>query len=200
MNHKPLNLLLVILFIITCSIKAQDSDYIIVKGVIVNLALNPIPFANIVSQKTSKGTFGDDKGNFSFRTERNDTLIFSAISFKTKKMAVAQLLYDQNLIILDSMVYMIRKVDVMEIRWKEFEYQMLNMKLSPMEQNILVIKGLPNPYTELVQIKPNLVLNPISAIYELLKPENIRKRKQERWNNTYDKTWIKYNGSQIKKP
>ncbi len=178
--------------------KAQDIDYVTVKGKVVNLKFTPIPFVNVISKQSAKGTFSDQEGKFSFRVYKSDTIIFSAISLKTKEVAVSQLNFSENLVILDSMIYSINKIEIMEIRWKEFEYAILNMKLKPMEQKILVIKGLPDPYTKLVQIPPNMVMNPVSAIYEFFKAENIRKRKIERWNEIYNKTWIKIEGSGTK--
>jgi len=179
------------LILMTFIAHSQTEGYILISGEIVNISMKPISFVNVISTFSSKGTFSDEKGKFKFKALKNDTIIFMAISFKTKKMAVNQLLNENNLVFLDSMVYTINKVDVMDFRWKEFEHNMINMKLKPMEQKILVIKGLPDPYTVLTPIKPNIVSNPITAIYDFFKPENVRRRKLARWKETYNNTWIK---------
>jgi len=189
-KKKSIYFLLAILLPTSITAISQELEYVTVQGEIVNSSYKPIAYANIVSQKTNSGTNSDENGKFKIQVLKNDTLIFSAITYQTKKIAVSQLLKEQNYVLLNDIVYMIGEVDIMDLRWKEFNNTIINMKLSPFEQKVLVLDGLPNPYTKLIQIKPNLVSNPISAIYELLKKENIRKRKQARWNNTYDKTWI----------
>lgn len=190
MKTKSINILLI--FVLSIGLKAfsQENDYVIVNGKIVNSGLKSIAFVNIVSQKTMKGTISTENGIFNIRVLKSDTLSFSAIGYQSKKMAVSQLSNNQNYITLEQIIYKLGTVDIMDMRWNELQHTIIDMKLTPLEQNILVIDGLPNPFMELIQIKPNMVMNPVTAIYELLKKENIRKRKQVRWNKTYDNTWI----------
>lgn len=190
MKTKPINLTIVILLSSSLFAISQENEYRILSGQIVDSSQKSIAFVHIISQKTLHGIVSDENGTFNIKVLKNDTLRFSAIGYRTKKMAVSRLFGTQNYITLDSLVYMIGNVDIMDLRWRELKHTVLDMKLTPMEKNILVLEGLPNPFMELVQIKPNMVMNPVSAIYELLKKENIRKRKQARWNSTYDKTWI----------
>jgi hypothetical protein len=193
MFNKPFVLFIFVLLSISKVVLSQKPEYLEIKGEVVNLSLNPIQYVNVISLITSKGTFTDDDGKFSISVLKTDTILFTSISFKPKKMAVSQFTSENNYIILDSMVYSIQKIDVMDMRWHDLKQKVMEMKLTPLDQKILVIDGLPNPYMELIQIKPNLFMNPVSTIYEFLKKENIRKRKQARWNKTYDKTWIKSN-------
>ncbi len=189
-TNKTLNLTVILSLLTTFLALSQENEYKIVNGEIVNSSQKSIAFVQIVSQKTSKGTISREDGKFNIRVLKIDTLIFSAIGYQTIKMAVSHFQTEQNYITLEPIVYMIGEVNIKDLRWQELQHSIIDMKLTPLERNILVIDGLPDPFMELVQIKPNLVNNPISAIYELLKKENIRKRKQARWNDTYNKTWI----------
>jgi len=190
MKTKPINLTIFILLSSCLIAISQENEYRIVRGQMIDSTQKAIALVHIVSQKTWQGIVTAEDGTFNIKVLKSDTLRFSAIGYQTKIMLVSQFGDAQNYITLYPMVYMIGNVDIMDLRWRELKYTVMDMKLTPMEKNILIIDGLPNPFMELVQIKPNMVMNPVSAIYELLKKENIRKRKQARWNNTYEKTWI----------
>jgi hypothetical protein len=47
-------------------------------------SLNPIPFTKIFVKKTNKGTTSDVLGYFSFVAHKNDTILFSALGFKSE--------------------------------------------------------------------------------------------------------------------
>jgi hypothetical protein len=187
MNLKSFNLAFFVFFFICHSIHSQN-ELITIQGKIVNKAFDTVAFANIVSQKTSLGTFSDKDGKFKIKALKTDTLLFSAIGYKPKKMAVSGFIPEKNTIILDSLIYTLAEINIMDVRWRELKQKVMEMELKPKEQKILKLEGLPDPYMELVPIEPNMVMNPVSFLYEYFKKESVRKRKQARWNKIYQKS------------
>lgn len=77
--------LLLITFLITLGIKAQDS----VSGLVTETGTNePLPGVNIVIKGTTTGTTSDFDGNYQISAKQGDVLLFSYISFKTKEVTV----------------------------------------------------------------------------------------------------------------
>lgn len=64
--------------------KAQDADtQVLLTGIVLSGdPLVPVPNTNIIVTNKNKGTSSDKDGLFSFYTEANDTIHFSAIGFK----------------------------------------------------------------------------------------------------------------------
>lgn len=61
-----------------------------VKGIVVDENNNPIPYVNIWVEHGSMGTTAEEDGHFSLDLKENDkNLIFSALGFETKKVAVS---------------------------------------------------------------------------------------------------------------
>ncbi|WP_298486105.1 SusC/RagA family TonB-linked outer membrane protein [uncultured Maribacter sp.] len=78
--------LLLIIFLITLGIKAQDS----VSGLITDSETNdPIPGVNVVIKGTTTGTVSDFDGKYQINAKEGDVLVFSYISFKTLEIAVS---------------------------------------------------------------------------------------------------------------
>lgn len=168
---------------------AQADSSKTISGQTVDFQFQPIPFVCIKISGSEPATYSNPEGKFQLKVLDTDTLEFSATTYKTQKFAVKKLRNDFNYITLLEEVYQLNTVDISAMRWQDFKYDMMHKELTPFEQKILVIKGLKNPYTKLVPVP--MIGGPLSLIYELLKKENIRKRKMKRWNNTYEKTYIK---------
>lgn len=173
-------------------ISSQQTDYKSINGHIIAIDFETVSFATIISVKTKLGTISSENGGFFIRVSQTDTLKISSIGFKTKHIAVAELNKEKNYIILTREVYQLSDINIMGFtKWEEFKQEIIHKKLKPLEQKVLVIKGLPDPFTILT---PNTQLpsNPISLIYELFKKEAVIKRKQKRWNRIYVKSWQEY--------
>lgn len=171
---------------------AQNSDYRTVKGVVLSDEFEAISFVNIFSVKTRIGTLSADDGSFSIRLKQSDSLKISAIGYKTKYIAVNNLNKEKNYIVLKRQIYLLNDILVLGYgNWLEFKAVFMDKKLKPMEQKVLVIEGLPNPYQKLV---PNTALstNPITMIYQLFNKKAILDRKRKRWTKTYNESWIEY--------
>jgi hypothetical protein len=182
-------LILLIISIVPCYTFSQNNDSKIIIGETINDKLEPLSFINIkISGK--EGLFTSNvEGKFKVSAQSSDTLIFSAIGYIEFKIPVIMLNYEYNYITLHEQVYDLQTVDVSAYRWQDFKYEMMNKELKPMEKDIIIIKGLPNPFTKLKPI--SLVGSPVSFIFEYFKKENIRKRQLKRWENIYEKTYIK---------
>jgi len=191
MNKVKIILLFIILsplFIVT----AQEPDYITIKGIVIGDDFKPVSFAAIISKGTNFGTISSDKGNFTLRSAKTDTLKLSSIGYKTKYVPVIKLTKEKNYIILTREIYKLSEVNIIGFtKWQEFKQEFMQKELKPAEQKILVIDGLPNPYMILV---PNTQLstNPITMIYQLFNKKAILERKQKRWNKVYNKSWQEF--------
>jgi len=180
------------LFVKLYSVSAQEPDYKTIDGIIISDAFKPISFVSIVSKRTSLGTISTDNGSFSIRIEKTDTLIISSIGYKKKSIPVIKLDKEKNYIILAREIYQLGDVNVIGFtKWEEFKQEFMKKELKPIEQKVLVIKGLPNPFMKLT---PNTQLstNPITLIYQLFNKKAILERKQKRWNKTYNKSWQEF--------
>lgn len=191
MNRIKL-IIIPILILQVYSSLAQNTEYITINGIILNDKFEAISLVNIFSVKTGNGTLSANDGNFSISIKQTDTLKLSAIGYKTKYVAANSLNKEKNYIVLDQQIYLLSDVPVLGYgNWLEFKHEFMNKKLKPMEQKILVIKGLPNPYQILV---PNnsLSSNPITMIYQLFNKKAVMERKQKRWNKTYKESWMEF--------
>ena len=80
--------LIFIFSLVSCSIVcAQQSDLVILKGKIIDLDKQSIPFVSVaVLNDQSIGTYSNTQGRFEIRVPShlvNDSLVFSCIGFKT---------------------------------------------------------------------------------------------------------------------
>jgi hypothetical protein len=77
--------LLIFTFLLANSLLAQrlEDDLVQFSGVVVTAdSLRPVPFTNIVNEKTGRGTTADYWGFFSFVVRKKDVITFSAMGFK----------------------------------------------------------------------------------------------------------------------
>lgn len=78
-NYFPLLFLFVIIFSQSFS---QTKELIQVKGIVVNLRLEPLSFAHILVKNKHYGTISKPDGKFDFFTEKGDTLRISCVGYK----------------------------------------------------------------------------------------------------------------------
>ena len=64
--------------------------YLQIKGIVLDKSNKPIPYVNIWVENENIGTTSEENGSFSIHVEdQNKVLIFSALGFETKKVAVS---------------------------------------------------------------------------------------------------------------
>ena len=174
------------------SVSAQEDSYIRIEGIIIGDDFKPISFASILSKRTGLGTISSDNGHFSMQIEKTDTLKLSSIGYKNKSVPVIKLNKKKNYIILAREIYQLSEVNIIGFtKWEEFKQEFMKKELKPLEQKILVIEGLPNPF---IKLTPNTSLssNPITMIYQLFNKKAVLERKQKRWNKIYNKSWQEF--------
>ena len=189
MTNIKILIISVLFFTIYFSALAQEDEYVVVKGEVVDKSLRSISYVNIISKKTGLGFISEEDGSFNIKVLKNDTLIFSTISYKRKYVSVSEMIKDKIYVTLYRQIYDLSSVNIYSFpNWTQFKKEFMEKKLKPMEQKILVIEGLPNPF-----MKPRPVgksSNPITLLYQIFNKDAIRKRKQKRWNKIYEKSWI----------
>ncbi|MEM1321042.1 MAG: carboxypeptidase-like regulatory domain-containing protein [Bacteroidota bacterium] len=97
-------LLLALLFLFTAtSLIAQseqsDSNLVQFSGMVLdgsNELLQPVPYTNVLVKGKNRGTYSDFNGFFTIVVERKDTIVFSAIGYKTVKVTIPDSLRDDR--------------------------------------------------------------------------------------------------------
>ena len=94
-----------------------DDDLIQFSGVVITAdSLKSLSFTNIIVKETRRGTTCDYYGYFSFVAQKNDTIIFSAIGYKTarfvipdtitkKRYSLIQAMTSDTLLLNETMIY-----------------------------------------------------------------------------------------------
>ena len=104
-------------------------------GVVRNELLEPIPFAHIFVMKDFRGTVGDPKGMFTIITYPRDTLHVSCVGYKTLKIPVPDISYDDSRhyikdIIMEEDVYTLSEVVIFPWKtYKEFKDAFMALEL-----------------------------------------------------------------------
>ncbi len=192
MTHKT-KIFAVLICAIGTNLQAfsQESEYIILKGTVTNSMFEPIPFVSVMSKNTRQGTISRDNGEFILRIALNDTLLFSVLSYKKKEVPVNQFKIPVQYFILEKNIYLLGEINVMELRWQEFQNKIMNMEVKRENQTKVQVEGLPNIFKPKIKLSPYAGnTNPLSLALTYFKKENIRKRKQKRWRKIGNKSFI----------
>ena len=84
-------LFIVSLTLLPLSLKSQliDDDLVQFSGIVITAdSLKPVSFTNIIVIDSRRGTTCDYFGYFSFVAQKNDTILFSAIGYKTATFVI----------------------------------------------------------------------------------------------------------------
>ena len=82
-------LIVLLSFFLSSSAQQPADHYIQFSGVLMSSdSLMAIPYAHIVVRGTSKGTISNYQGVFSFVAEPGDSVLFSAIGYKTELFVI----------------------------------------------------------------------------------------------------------------
>lgn len=192
MTHKTKKILIFIFAIGLCiQAASQESEFIVLKGTVTNSMFEPIPYVSVMSKTTKRGTISRDNGEFTIKIAPNDTLLFSVLSYKKKEVPVNQFNISGQYIILEKNIYLLGEINVMELRWQEFQNKIMNAEVKREEQTKLQVEGLPDIFQKKIELSPYAGnSNPLSLALTYFKKENIQKRKQKRWRKIAKKGWI----------
>jgi hypothetical protein len=189
MNLKDFLLNAIFFVCASFSLYSQNDSIQTIKGKTIDVNKKPVSFVSIMINGKPGGTISNNEGKFQIHAKISDTLFFSSIAYKNIRIPVSGLKGDTNYITLQEAVYELGKINIREARWQDFKYDMMNAEIDPLDRNILIIKGLPDPFVKMVPV--SLVGSPVSFLYEYFKRENVIKRKQKRWNKMYENNFIK---------
>ncbi|MGZ2370519.1 carboxypeptidase-like regulatory domain-containing protein [Ancylomarina sp. YFZ004] len=165
-------LLLLILFLFYNSSSAtnvENDSLISISGqVVTSTGISPIPLAHLIIKGKRSGQICDSLGIFHLQVKQSDTLIISALGFKTQEWAVP-FIFDTTLplffqIPLKKMAYLLKEVDVFALgTWDEFKADFVKLKIK--DDNVIntqITKELAPFRTK----KPNIVPPQYRALIE----------------------------------
>lgn len=132
-------LIILLFFIGTASLTAQeDKDIIQFSGMVLdgsNDELYPVPYTNILVKGKGRGTYSDLKGFFSIVVEAGDTIVFSAIGYKTVEYVIPTDLEDKRYSIVQLMTQdTINLPETVVFPWpsrEHFKLEFLAMDVTP---------------------------------------------------------------------
>ncbi len=183
--------LTVVLAIFTVSLNAQQ-ELLEINAKIVDEKNKPIAFATIYSKLIKRGTISRQDGRFTIKASSDDTLEFSAISYKKMTIPALQIQRGDSLLVMKRKIYMIDDVDVMALRWYDFKQQVMEKKVKEEHKKVIQLQGLPSVYKPRVELGPYAgMTNPVSILLTHFSKQNIYKRKKERWRRIYKKHEIR---------
>lgn len=114
---KKIIFFFVFVFLITNTKGEKTSENLIIKGVVLNDNLEPIPHTNIFFKYNSViGTLTNIEGKFNFsfgKAQECDTLMFSSIGYKTEEFSIKKLLKNKDTVFrLQKQIYNIPSIDI----------------------------------------------------------------------------------------
>jgi len=131
-------LILLILFFLynsSSATKVENDSIISISGQIVTTTgISPIPLAHLLIKGKRSGQICDSLGIFHLQLKQSDTLIVSALGFKTKEWPIP-FIFDTTLpsffqISLEKMAYLLKEVDIYALgTWEEFKADFVKLKI-----------------------------------------------------------------------
>jgi hypothetical protein len=124
---------------ISFSLKAQEQERLVqFSGLVLDgsdESLYPVPYANILVKGKSRGTYSDFKGFFSIVLEKNDTIVFSAIGYKTVEVVIPEEVKDNRYTIVQLMTQdAVNLPETVVFPWpsrEHFKLEFLAMDVTP---------------------------------------------------------------------
>ena len=139
MNFRYISLLSIFCLMISFSLKAQEQERLVqFSGLVLDgsdESLYPVPYANILVKGKSRGTYSDFKGFFSIVLEKNDTIVFSAIGYKTVEVVIPEEVKDNRYTIVQLMTQdAVNLPETVVFPWpsrEHFKLEFLAMDVTP---------------------------------------------------------------------
>jgi hypothetical protein len=134
-----------------------------ISGIVKSELLQPLPFVHILIKNRNKGTITDQRGMFSFVATPRDTILFSAVGFKTMRIIIPDTLKYTHYpveIIMPTDTIMIAEVKIFP--WKtyaEFKQAVIDLEL-PDDDAIRARKNIALIKTQMrMRDEPNAYVN-----------------------------------------
>ena len=132
-------LLIFILFGNILVAQTNESKILLTGVVVTGEKLTPLPYTNIIVVNQNTGTSTDEKGYFSFRADKNDTILFSAVGFKKGSFIVPEDLigshYSMVQIMTNDTVYLRETIIFPWKSYEEFGNDLVTMNPPPTDDD-----------------------------------------------------------------
>lgn len=118
---------------IVSAVAQKKKDLVQLSGIIKNEYLEPLPYAHIFILNDSRGTITDPYGKFTIVTRVHDTVMFTSLGYKSRKLIIPDTLKEPFLniqVILETDTIMISEVVIYPWKnYEQFKEAFLNLKL-----------------------------------------------------------------------
>ncbi|MRT94781.1 carboxypeptidase-like regulatory domain-containing protein [Ancylomarina sp. 16SWW S1-10-2] len=127
-------LILLVSFNLSKATRIENDSIIRISGQIITKSSTPIPLAHILVKSKRSGQICDSLGIFHLQINQSDTLIISALGFKTQEWPIP-LIFDTSLpliyqITLEKMAYLLQEVNVFAFgTWDDFKADFLKLEI-----------------------------------------------------------------------
>ena len=115
----------------------------------------PLPKLMVINKRTNNGFFADAEGKFSITVKQTDTILFSAIGFKLKKICLKDSVQNSHYYLyipLEKLYFYLKEVSVFAPRTlKEIDKDIYNLDSTKTYRSYTEINGLESPITYLYE-------------------------------------------------
>jgi hypothetical protein len=126
-----------LIFIIFCTFSAiaqEKNDLVQFSGVVLDTdSLNPMPYTSILIKHTNRGTITDYFGYFSFVAQKNDTILFHSVGYKTAEFVIPDTLTNDRYSLIQVLIKdTIQLKEATVYPWpsvEQFKQAFLNLKI-----------------------------------------------------------------------
>jgi len=101
---------------------SQNANLVQVKGMVVNQNREPLPYVRIIDITRGKGLIARSDGEFSFFTEKGDSLLFSYVGYKDQVRPIPSIVADKIyylVVVMKPDTFMLPETDILP--WKTYE-------------------------------------------------------------------------------
>lgn len=180
-------------------IKAQklsnDSLIYLIGYIISEDNLSAVKFAHVISKQRNVGAVADSTGYFCFPIIKSDSLLFTAMGYKSKLF-----LLDANDSDADTVIHIVKlqrdtltiqETDIKGYTWRSFKNDFINMDIPPPDSVIISLPGVVQYRGKRTREPQATISSPVSLIYNLVNKKARLKRKIKRARQTTIDSYMK---------
>ncbi|RMG82718.1 MAG: carboxypeptidase-like regulatory domain-containing protein [Bacteroidetes bacterium] len=127
----------ILIFVLFCTlaVNAQNkNDLVQFSGVVLDTdSLNPLPYTSILIKHTHRGTITDYFGYFSFVAQKNDTILFHSVGYKTAEFVIPDTLTNDRYSLIQVLIKDTIQLEEAKVYpWpsvEQFKQAFLNLKI-----------------------------------------------------------------------
>ena len=112
----------------------KNNDLVQFSGVVLDTdSLNPLPYTSILIKHTRRGTITDYFGYFSFVAQKNDTILFHSVGYKTAEFVIPDTLHNDRYSLIQVLIRDTVQLEEAKVYpWpsiEQFKQAFLNLKI-----------------------------------------------------------------------